>query len=441
MAFSAPAFITSILHGPINGILPGIYAKDFGLSLGVIGTILMISRLFDAATDPLIGYLSDHTRSRFGRRKPWMFLGSCLLLFGAYKLFVPPENVGVVYFTVWFMLFYLFMTMMDIPYSAWQVELSRDYHQRTRIITYRQIFMIVGSIAFGAIPLLPFLPTSEFTPQVMKYVAWIIIIILPPLTILPLWLVAEPKDISTKESTSLKELYSSVIHNKPFVHLATCFLLNGLAGGLFGSIGFLFFDTYLLIGGSYTYIMISTSVIILVAMPFWLNMMKRFNKHKVWAVGSFIGALFFPAIFFIEPGPNAFILMLVIYTGAMAFYASGMVGPMSMLGDVIDYDTLKSGISRSAQYYSFWQLVMKTNAAIGGGVGFLILGLFKYDATAKVHTATEIIGIKLTAGAIPMILFLIVAILAWFFPIDRHRQAIIKKRIESLSERASILNK
>ena len=147
-------------------------------------------------------------------------------------------------------------------------------------------------------------------------------------------------------------------------------------------------------------------------------------------------ALMFPLLVLFNPQSTGYLGVMLVWVGIVAANTSGAVAPFAMLGDVIDYDTLKSGQSRSAQYYSILTLAMKGVGAVGGGIGFYMLKLFHYDAASKSHDAASVFGIKLVVVWIPLILLFIAAATIWFFPIDERRQRIIKRRIESRANRA-----
>ncbi|TDI58255.1 MAG: MFS transporter, partial [Alphaproteobacteria bacterium] len=117
---------------PMSIYLYRFYTGDIGLAISTVANIMLFARLFDVITDPLIGYLSDHTKSRFGRRKPWMLASVPLLMLGIYKIFMPPEGIGAVYLFSWLMVMWLGWTMLMIPYYAWAAELTTDYDERTK---------------------------------------------------------------------------------------------------------------------------------------------------------------------------------------------------------------------------------------------------------------------------------------------------------------------
>ena len=125
LAFAIPSIGLAIMLGPI-AVLSGIYAKNFGLTLTTIASVMLIARVFDAVTDPIIGYCSDRWRLRTGSRKPFMLIGAILLVPCSYFLFVPGGTVSAAYFTFWYLAFYLSLTIFAIPQLAWINEFTTD---------------------------------------------------------------------------------------------------------------------------------------------------------------------------------------------------------------------------------------------------------------------------------------------------------------------------
>ena len=152
--YALPEYAVYLASIPVVLYLPFVYSRDMGLSLGDVGTILFVARLSDVITDPLIGYFSDKTQNRLGRRKPWIVVGSLILMCSAYMLFNPPAGVGNGYLLIWAVLLWLGWTMVNIPYYAWGAELSQDYNERTLITGWRQLFGFLGNVSVLAIPVL-----------------------------------------------------------------------------------------------------------------------------------------------------------------------------------------------------------------------------------------------------------------------------------------------
>ena len=127
--YSSINFPLAVVGLPLVLFVPPLYG-ELGLSLASMGFILMLARLSDVFTDPLIGLLSDRTKISLGRRKPWILLGSPLLAISTYFLFVPPDQPDLLYFLLSVMGIYLAFTIIQIPFASWGAELSGDYNER-----------------------------------------------------------------------------------------------------------------------------------------------------------------------------------------------------------------------------------------------------------------------------------------------------------------------
>jgi Na+/melibiose symporter-like transporter len=151
-AYALPAFPAATLGLPLLIYLPTFYAGATGLGLAAIGGVLLVARLWDVAVDPAIGWLSDRTRTRWGRRRPWMAAALPVVLAASYMLFDPPPDAGAAYLLVWTMLAYLGWSMLQIPHQAWGAELSRDYGERNRIAAWRESLTVAGVAVAAALP-------------------------------------------------------------------------------------------------------------------------------------------------------------------------------------------------------------------------------------------------------------------------------------------------
>ena len=242
-AYSLPMTCMFFMHGPVVGILPVIYAKYFGISLVTTATVLLVSRWFDAFTDPMIGFLSDRTKTRLGRLKPWMIAGSTLSLLAIYFLFFPPESPSVAYYTFWSMLLFLACTMNEIPYGAWCTELSRGYDERTRIFAYRAWCREIGTVLFLLTPLamyyFDFAPTTEMTPDTLRVVCWGIMIILPTSIVIAVLWAPTGKNVSVTARFTMKDLMESLKVNKPLRMFIPIYIISGIAVGTYGTMSFL----------------------------------------------------------------------------------------------------------------------------------------------------------------------------------------------------------
>ena len=178
LAYASPVATTSFLIGPM-AVIQGIYAKYFGLPLTTIAAILLIARVFDAVTDPLIGFYSDRYYARNNTRKPFILCGGLLLVISSYFLYVPidlnllqnlgegtgPVTVSSGYFLGWFIVFYFSWTLFEIPHLAWANELTGDTREKNIVYSQRGAAGWLGILFFYSVPLLPIFETNEFTPH------------------------------------------------------------------------------------------------------------------------------------------------------------------------------------------------------------------------------------------------------------------------------------
>jgi len=431
LVFAAPNAAMSIMHQPAVYIIPAFYAKFTEVSLATIATVLLLGRLFDAISDPLIGYFSDRTKSRFGKRKPWIAAGTPIAMVSIIFMFTPPSSAGTLYFAFWSIVMFASWTLIDIPHVAWGAELSHDYDERSRIMTAREVAYYTGSLLFMASPLLlrPWTGNTEIGPQVMRFAGWTVAISLPVLIFFTLRLVPIGKQVAT-HNVDLWDFVKSVKVNRPFVRYAVTRVSDFTGLGIWLSAFFIFTDTYLGIGDKFAYLLLIAWLTRVLAAPVWLRLFLLFGKHRVWAVSAFSSALITPMALLVAPGPSAF-LPLMVYAFALGFVESGgAFAPKAIFGDVVDYDTLKTGSNKAGSYYAFEGLMQKAAIAIGGSLGFYLLSAFEFNINGG-NSTQQNLGLFLAFGIAPPILRAIAGLTIWGFPIDSRRQGIIKRRIES----------
>jgi glycoside/pentoside/hexuronide:cation symporter, GPH family len=428
--FAAPNVALAIMHLPVLLVLPAYYAKHTQISLAAIGTVLLIGRLYDAVTDPLIGLLSDRTETRIGGRKPWILAGIPIACIAVVQLFTPPSTAGTGYFLLWSVLLFSAWTMIDIPYAAWAVELSRDYDERSRIMTVRGTMGFVGGFLFMASPILlsPWTGSTTIGAEVLTFSAWAIALSLPVLMGLAIWRVPTGVNLAVTKA-SIRSIGNALRVNKPLRLYAAVMLGQGAAAGAWGATVLLFTDS-LGLGAKFALLLLVAWGIRILVAPLWLKLLYRFGKHRVWAAGIVASAVVTPLALLVPPGDSALPLLLA-YAFTLGFIETAwMVAPSSVLGDITDYDTLKTGADQAGIYFAFNGLLLKSAAAIGGGVAFWVLSLVDYDVKG-VNTGMQLFGLHLSFAILPAMIYLICGLAIWRFPIDARRHGIIRRRIEA----------
>jgi Na+/melibiose symporter-like transporter len=434
--FALPNMALAIMHIPASMILPAFYAKSTQISLTAIGTVLLVGRLLDAVIDPALGFLSDRTRSPLGRRKPWVLAGLPLASIAVVYLFVPPSDAGTAYYLTWSLLLMVGWSIIEIPYAAWATELSHDYNQRSRIMTVRGTLGFVGGLLFMASPLLlsPWTGDTQIGGDVLRITSWVVALALPLLMVVTVVSVPASTEVAVRATTG-SSLWTALRVNKPLRFYAVVLLANGVAAGAWGATVLLFVDS-LGLGSQFPLLLLTAWGTRVAVAPLWLKPLYRFGKHRVWAFGALMSSLITPLALLVPSGPLALPLMLA-YAFVLGFVETAwMVAPTAVYGDVIDYDTLKTGANQAGTYFALNGLIAKLASAVGGGIAFWILGLMDYSVKGD-NNDTQRFGLFLSFALVPSLIYFATSLAVRRFPIDARRHGIIRRRIESRASRAA----
>jgi len=225
-----------IMNSVIQLTMP-IYNIALGMDPVRLGIALMVPRIFDAITDPLMGNISDNTRSRWGRRRPYIALGAILSAVLLPLLWMPPvttETFMFWYFMILGTLYFLMYTVFVVPYTALGYELSSDYDERTRVLAFRMYIGLIGSFTIPWLYKLCLLPV--FAGDVVLGARWVsaimgLVIIITG--ILPVVFCREPKEAQKQEKIKLLDALVSTFQNKPFLVLLISYII--IICGLFTS--------------------------------------------------------------------------------------------------------------------------------------------------------------------------------------------------------------
>ena len=456
----------AVIGYPLAIWIPAHYAGGLGLSLAAVGTILMLARFTDVITDPLMGELSDRWRTRFGRRKPWLIVGAPLMMLGVYKLFMPPEGIGLIYFLVWLTLFFLGSTIISLPHRAWGAELSPDYHQRSRVTAARELYVLIGLMVAAAVPMVIEVladqggsvsqvftalwddATSAFsgnitdskpadraalTGPVLAGLAWVIIGVLPVCVFLVVTFVKEPAS-QNPARVPLKEGAILVWRNGPMRRVLMIALLV-IFGESFRNAVSLFFIRDIVgiptIGAAYFFYFIAG----LAAIPFWLWLGNAIGKHKAFLCTLVTVATVSGGNFFLSNGDYLpFFLMFIIKGfcfGGLQFL------PVAMLADVIDVDTARSGANRAGTYFAILGLTEKLAIALGTGISLNVVGLLGFDPSGGIAASTEmgVLSLRIVYCGGPILFYGLALKLIWSYPLTPARQARLRQRIERRNQR------
>ena len=427
-AYGLPGLPLAALGVPLYVFLPAFYAEEMGLGLAAVGGALLVARIWDLLTDPLMGRLSDAFPTRWGRRRPWMLLGVPLLLLSAWFLFRPPADVGLLYLAGWTMALYLGSTMILLPYSAWGAELSQSYNERSRITAWREAFVVIGTVAAAALPSF----TGEDRALTLLWLLIAVIILLPPGVGLACWAVHEPR-LRPPPPLPWRRSVAILLRNGPFLRLVSAYFLNGIAVGLPATL-FLLFVKFALDAESWTGPLLLTYFACgIAALPLWLRLAARIGKHRAWCTAMALACAVFIWVPLLGPGDTWAFLVICVLSG----FALGadLALPPAIQADVVDLDSLRSGQERAGVYFGLWGVATKLALALAVGISFPLLALAGFDPAAE--QTDGVWALSLLYGLAPVAFKVAAVALVWRFPINAQRQLRIRTLIDRRAARRS----
>ena len=423
--YGLPSLPLAALTLPVYIYVPTLYASILPpAQLGMIGLVLMLARIVDAVSDPVIGAASDATKSRFGRRKPWLFVATPLTMIAFYAIMTPAPDTHIGYLALWSVALTLCWTLALLPYNSWGAELSDDYHERTRISAVREGVTVAGTLLAAGLPAaLAAFGIAALGDQ-LHWLAVGVCILLPPAVALALWHVPD-KAHRAVQSWTFRSAGAHIRRNGPFWRFIASHFINATANG-FPATLFLLFVTYRLempeAQGGLLFLYFLAG---LAGIPFWTWLSRRISKHRAWGYAMLLAcASFVWTPFVVGPGDIAVFVVISLVSGFAV--GADLALPASIQADVVDADRAKSGARNTGIYFAAWGIATKAALGISVGVAFLALGAVGFDANTPpvdaANSETALMMLGLLYAFVPVILKLAAIAIMWRFPLDEKLQ-------------------
>ena len=444
IAYAMPAFALAVVGIPVYVYIPKFYSDIVGINITILGYLMFGVRLFDAVTDPAIGYFSDRTRTRFGRRTPYIAVGSILVAAAMLLLFIPP-SASVGFETIWFgvsiYLLFLFWTAVVVPFESLGPEITFDYHERTSLFGMRDGFLIAGTLAAASSPAaiqwLFNLPPDADGERAKFF--WIAIIYAPLLIGTCWWCalsISEKKPKIEPQKMDIWRDLRQVALNRPFIILLIAYTVSAIGNNLPATL-ILFYVEYVLQSQLADFFLMLYFVAGILFLPAWIFISRRTGKKAAWLASMAINTGAFIGVFFLGPGDELIYGILVFLSG-IGFGATLAI-PSAIQADVIDYDELLTGERREGQYIGLWSIAKKFAAAIGIGAGLSMLGTAGYTPNAE-QPAEVLTTLRVLYALIPSICNMVAITIAFAYPISGQIHMDIRKAIEQRQAGVPVAN-
>jgi GPH family glycoside/pentoside/hexuronide:cation symporter len=343
------------------------FATDvLGIAPGVIGTIFFVSKIWDAVSDPMVGYWSDRTRSRFGRRRSWM-LASALPL-GAVSIIIwsPPESLSgnalIAWIVVSIFAFYTVYTVYTVPQLALGAELSPVPSERGRAFGARQIAVTLGMLlAFVfAAPLLVDAETARASARLLAWCGALVTIV--AIVSCTLALPEERRDYAGRGAASPVGAIRDVLRNPHARLLLFVYFIE-----IFGIGGTTAMTVYLLkyvtkAADFVGLVFLAYTIPAIFSIPLWVWLGQRYERHRVWLFAMGLSAIGYGSIVFQDEGR----LLLMVFSSLINGFAMGCGQTLgqAIKADVVDYDEYLTGERKEGAYYATWNLAGKLGTGL-----------------------------------------------------------------------------
>ncbi len=393
-------------------------------------TALLVGKVWDIVNDPLFGWVSDRTKSPFGRRRVYLIYGALPLALVSFALWAVPRGLSSTAAFLWVVLSYAlfdtFFTITNVPFNSLTAELTRDYDERTSLMAVASVGAVIGYL-LGAV--LPPMITGGFEDTSTGYLVMGAVFggIVGLSIALVAWRVREPsRDTQVTAGLPILASIRATFTNKPFIMLLAAFAIVRLSFTLMQSSVPYYIQYYLGAPGRMSLILALLMVTVGVFIYFWKWISDRTSKSRAYAFGLLVMGVAALSTFFIQEGQLMFMNIAVIVIGFGL--SSHWVAPYAMLPDVIEHDEAETGERREGMYYGVYGLVDKIMRTLGVFLVGMGLDLVGYVPNAA-QSARSLLGIRLIFGPIPALLLIFVFPLLLRYPVTRQSHTELRKRL------------
>jgi len=402
----------------------------------VMGVLLASSRMWDAVSDPVVGYLSDNTRSTIGRRRVWLYVAAIPMGMGMVMMWSPPLSLAG-WLLVFWMAFALFLyetasTAFYVPHGALGVELTPNYHERTRLFGYTHMISAIGLII--GLGFLQFMNMAEDKRAMAFYLSLIAGITVASLIVISTRHLPERTDYQGRGGANVFNSFADVFRNP---HARLLLLMYAIETFGASSIALLvpYLVEYVIPMQTYMVLLLVTFVVPQFAFtPFFIRLSKKVGKKNLWFGAMLVAASqFILAFFLITPGEFSYLIWFGTFIFGMCSGAGAVVAP-SIKADIIDFDEYQTGERKEGAYLAVWNLIRKAAGSVVALLTGLVLQLtgFVPNVVQSYEIQLWILGLF---SLLPGLCYLAGAIIWYRFSFNETEHAAVREALESRVQR------
>jgi GPH family glycoside/pentoside/hexuronide:cation symporter len=423
------------------------YYTDYtGLDAGLAGIALLLGKIFDAVSDPLMGYVSDHTKTRWGRRRPWFLVGVIPLALSFIGMFSASPSWSETQLFLWLLvmniLFWAGTTTVMVPHLAFASEMTRTHQERISVMGWREGFMAVGLLAGGFVMFVLLERAVEgatasaaaagLTEDLVAdsariargeahgtITAWLGLCVCA-LGIITFLGTRERTGPYTPPRDSLFGDFADTFRSRPFLLFTFALVIGQIADGLTASLALFTIEEWWGFGGPHPrFLLIGYMFMAMISIPIWMRIARYFEKAHTYAACTFIATAALIGMLFV-PEIGLWWAYACLY-GAGIGLGGRMVLGMAIVPDIIDDDEMRTRTRKDGAYFGMISLLRKLSRSLAMGLSGIGLGFFGYVSGVTQQSPEAVRGIKLMFCVVPAVASGIAAIMLLWFPITRAR--------------------
>jgi GPH family glycoside/pentoside/hexuronide:cation symporter len=401
------------------------------VDIGVMGLLFALQRVWDAITDPLVGYLSDRTQTRWGRRRPWMLLSVLPLSLFGWMLWAPPAGLEGAWLIVWLTVamlgFSTGTTLFLVPHQALGAELADAGAARTNVFAWREFFAVSGT----AIALVGFIwiltNTDDPRAAAERITLGTSLLIVVTVGIALPWL-SERKDYQGRSLANPFEAIASTFRNPHARVVFAMVLILHMGGGASAVLSPFIMDYVIGQPENTSWVFLAHISAQFVAIPVWTSLASRIGKKGTWQAAMIVGLIGYSMILFVGYGDLVLMASASALTGTM--HAAGVVIGYAIVADIVDYDELQTGQRKEGSYYAVYHLLYKSASGL---MAMAAGGALAYTGFVPNQEQTELVKSVMTGmlGGVPGTCVLVGFFLLMGYQLTDERHAEIRVELDA----------
>lgn len=428
-----PALVATLQGFFLNAFLLDVA----GLRPAQAATIFLVVKIWDSVNDPIVGWLSDHTHTRWGRRRPWLLFGAVPFGLAWFLQWQVPDvgSSGLFwYYLVVALLLDTGITAVNVPYTALTPEIAPGYDERTNLTTYRFSFSILGGMA-ALISHETILRASDSVVTGFAVSAALMGLVIVVTNFITFAYTEETffQAGAEQQEPGFLEGFVIAFKNRPFVMVTAVYLLTWLCIQFVQANLQLYVRYWMGADDQFIFLAVALQLSIFVSLVIWSKISERIGKRHVYFIGAgfWIGVEI--VLFFIQPGQMAFLLLLAVLAGIGA--SVGYLIPWSMLPDVVDLDELHTGLRREGVYYGFFVFLQKLGISLGLAISNLAFEAAGYINDPEpgppfpIQPGAVLLALRLFVSLVPVLILLISIPIVYKYPLTAERHTEIRAEL------------